>query len=113
AACYEDAELVEAGISPAQESDLHLYRYAGVYTWTEYSQVDPVNNLITATNVTELGTWGLGVPDDAPTAVILSQLSITVIGLHTAHMVGSDLPWIALLIGVSLCLACLAVRRRT
>jgi hypothetical protein len=95
AVCYQDAELVEAGIPLARESELHLYRYPGAYTWTAYSQVDPVNNLVTATNVTELGIWGLGVPGDQPTAI----------RLPAARVVGSDLGWIGVLIGVGLCLA--------
>jgi len=98
--CYEDDELVQAGISPEQEEDLHLYRWdQGAAEWIEYSTVDPVNNRITAINVIAFGVWGIGTADAGPTSarvqsmtahsgvasagfILLGMLAVLVVGAH-------------------------------
>ena len=87
--CYTDDELIAAGIT-APETDLHAYHYIGGGAWVEHSQVDPVNNWVTAHNLTDLnGVWGLGVEGDAPTAVSLSTFSATSpVGWLVGLMVG-------------------------
>jgi predicted outer membrane repeat protein len=72
--CYEDEDLVEARIDPTVEAGLHIYRFAGQPEWQVYSEVDVVNNLITATGVTEFGVFGIGVAGDHPTFVALRGL---------------------------------------
>jgi hypothetical protein len=74
ALCYDDAELLVASIEAAREAELHAYRYTGGGEWLAYSQVDTANNVVTATNVTAGGVWGLGVEDDHPTQLGLSSL---------------------------------------
>jgi hypothetical protein len=73
--CYEDADLLVAGIDPAEELNLHIYHYlAWNQPWEQYSEVDPVANAITAHGVTTFGIFGLGVDDKAPTALKITRL---------------------------------------
>ncbi|MBN1889353.1 MAG: hypothetical protein JW850_15265 [Thermoflexales bacterium] len=75
--CYNEADLLVAGIDLAQEGDLHVYRYAGGgQGWEEYSEIDQAANTITAHNLTKAGVFGLGVPPQGyhPTAVMLKQV---------------------------------------
>ncbi|MFN2110372.1 MAG: Ig-like domain-containing protein, partial [Anaerolineae bacterium] len=73
--CYEDNDLLVAGIDPAQEPNLHAYRYVGSgQPWAEYSLVDTANNTVTAFEVSELGVWGIGTTSDQPTALVLNTL---------------------------------------
>jgi hypothetical protein len=73
--CYDDVDLVYAGIDPAQEPNLHAYRFVGAITWQEYSVVDTTNNHVTAEDVTNLDEdWGLGISADQPTALALSTV---------------------------------------
>ncbi len=67
--CYADADLLVAGIDPAQEPNLHVYRYTGLPAWHQYSVVDPVANTVAAHGVTAFGVFGLGVEGNQPTAV--------------------------------------------
>ncbi len=77
ALCYDDAELSVAGIEEAREAELHAYRYTGGGAWQAYSLVDTVSNIVTATNVTTLGVWGLGIEDDHPTLLgLFSMLAV-------------------------------------
>ena len=93
ALCYADADVVAAGIPLAAEGDLHIYAYAGAETWTQHSTVDAANNIITSTLVTDFGerVWGIGIPEDQPTAVIVT----------TVHGAGlRSLFWFSLLLGI-------------
>ncbi len=70
--CYEDDELVSAGIPADQETNLHLYRW-DPSTWVAYSEVNTTTNRITAGNVTAFGTWGIGTTGAHPTSVRMSR----------------------------------------
>lgn len=67
--CYQDADLAVSGIDPAEEENLHAYRYTGATNWQEYSRVDTVANTVTADNVTQFGVFGLGIAAEQPTAL--------------------------------------------
>jgi len=86
--CYEDNDLLVAGINPAQELALHLYRYSGGGAWAEHSEVDAINNTVTAFEIGEFGVWGFGVSGDRPTALMTNVL-IARGGLWATGLVGA------------------------
>ncbi len=68
--CYTDAELAAVAIPPAQEVNLHAYRWNTDTTeWISYSTVNTVTNRIIADDVREFGVWGIGVTGNSPNAV--------------------------------------------
>ncbi|MFP4395339.1 MAG: choice-of-anchor Q domain-containing protein, partial [Anaerolineales bacterium] len=74
--CYADADLRVADIDPAQEPNLHAYRYIAVgQPWQQYSEVDTVANTITAHNVTTFGVFGVGITENQPTAITLGAFT--------------------------------------
>jgi hypothetical protein len=82
------------------EGQLHAYRYVGSgQPWQQYSEVDTVNNTVTAYGV-EPGVWGLGVAADYPTVITLqtsvaTPISQRAIGLGVLISLG-----LGLLVGV-------------
>ncbi len=104
--CYEDADLLVAGIDPRVEGQLHAYRYVGgSQPWQKYSEVDTANNTVTVYDA-EPGVWGLGVAADYPTTITLQA--------SAAMPAGKWAVWLGMLVGVGLCLLAGAwyVRRR-
>jgi PKD repeat protein len=66
---YTDADLAAAGLSGAEEPALRLYRDLGENRWEPYSgTVNTIHNVVTATEVTTLSRWLIGVPASPPTA---------------------------------------------
>ncbi len=86
--CYEDTDLLVAGIAPSQEPALHLYRYNSGGAWEEHSEVDTINNTVTAFEIGEFGVWGFGVSGDRPTALEVNTL-IARGGLWAMGLVGA------------------------
>jgi hypothetical protein len=87
--CYTDKELIDAGIDPTQEANLHAYRYDLSSTdWITYSLVNTITNQVTATLVTEFGVWGLGVASNRPTVVTLQTHRMQPENLLTLLLIG-------------------------
>jgi hypothetical protein len=94
--CYEDSDLVAAGIPLTRQTDLRPYRYNGE-DWLVVSPV-VVNtdaNRITATLVTDFSEWGIGTSQDHPTAVTLFSLKDVIhalpwVGILASIMVGAN-----------------------
>lgn len=47
----------------------------GATEWIEYSEVDPVNNRITAIHVTAFGVWGIGTVEARPTSARVQSVT--------------------------------------
>lgn len=75
--CYNEADLVVAGIQSSLEGDLSLYRYdVASSRWVPYvSTVDVDANIITTT-ITGLSVWAIGAPGHEPTVAILRSTSV-------------------------------------
>lgn len=86
--CYADVELEIAGIAASEDANLHAYLHTGGGAWGEYSEVDTVNNTITASGVDSFGVWGIGLTSDQPTALTQRSLSarggVWVVGMVAA-----------------------------
>jgi hypothetical protein len=97
--CYEDEELAQAGLDPADEASLHAYRYDSQSGWVEYSTVDTEANTVMAEGVTAFGVWRLD--KEGTTAV-----GMTRIGRRPAV-----LSWAGLALGVGLMMLFIGRRR--
>lgn len=105
ALCYEDGDLAHAGLDPADEADLHGYRYdTQSGTWVAYSTVDTEANTVTADGVTAFGVWRLG------------PSGTTAVGVRRLGRGRSPLVWLspapATAVGAVLVLALCRRRRR-
>ncbi|MBN1890565.1 MAG: VCBS repeat-containing protein [Thermoflexales bacterium] len=100
--CYDESDLLAAGIPITAESSLALYRYdEGSGTWVAYdSTVDTDLKQVEAT-VHDLGTWAIGTPVEShePASVHVSRFTFHV-SRFTFHVLGVLLGTVMLGLGV-------------